>query len=145
MLTVLSMFSPCTQWVFGPLSPVSSPLEIFNLGAFLHSLRLNLSNLPRKTRPLLLLVISSRVIDLPLAVVNTGDHVFGERSSVPLVLVGTCPSCPPLFGPTYSRRPYSRLRPWVVTVGTQSIMLGLGKSSPSSSLLHVLRATNRTH
>ena len=22
MLTVLSMFSPCTQWVFGPLSPV---------------------------------------------------------------------------------------------------------------------------
>ena len=23
MLTVLSMFSPCTQWVFGPLSPVS--------------------------------------------------------------------------------------------------------------------------
>ena len=25
MLTVLSMFLPCTQWVFGPLSPVSSP------------------------------------------------------------------------------------------------------------------------
>ena len=24
MLTVISMFSPCTQWVFGPLSPVSS-------------------------------------------------------------------------------------------------------------------------
>ena len=23
MLTVISMFSPCTQWVFGPLSPVS--------------------------------------------------------------------------------------------------------------------------
>jgi len=23
MLTVLSMFSPCTQWVFGPLSPVT--------------------------------------------------------------------------------------------------------------------------
>jgi len=23
MLTALSMFSPCTQWVFGPLSPVS--------------------------------------------------------------------------------------------------------------------------
>jgi len=24
MLTALSMFSPCTQWVFGPLSPVSA-------------------------------------------------------------------------------------------------------------------------
>ena len=24
MLTVISMFLPCTQWVFGPLSPVSS-------------------------------------------------------------------------------------------------------------------------
>ena len=24
MLTVISMFSPCTQWVFGPLSPVSA-------------------------------------------------------------------------------------------------------------------------
>ena len=24
MLTVISMFSPCAQWVFGPLSPVSS-------------------------------------------------------------------------------------------------------------------------
>ena len=23
MLTVISMFSPCTQWVFGPLSPVT--------------------------------------------------------------------------------------------------------------------------
>ena len=23
MLTVISMFSPCAQWVFGPLSPVS--------------------------------------------------------------------------------------------------------------------------
>ena len=23
MLTVISMFSPCTQWVFGPLSPVN--------------------------------------------------------------------------------------------------------------------------
>ena len=27
MLTVISMFSPCTQWVFGPLSPVSSCLH----------------------------------------------------------------------------------------------------------------------
>ena len=26
MLTVLSMFSPCTQWVFGPLSPVTTAL-----------------------------------------------------------------------------------------------------------------------
>ena len=25
MLTVISMFSPCTQWVFGPLSPVCIP------------------------------------------------------------------------------------------------------------------------
>ena len=25
MLTVISMFSPCTQWVFGPLSPVTPP------------------------------------------------------------------------------------------------------------------------
>ena len=25
MLTAISMFSPCTQWVFGPLSPVSVP------------------------------------------------------------------------------------------------------------------------
>jgi len=24
MLTAISMFSPCTQWVFGPLSPVSA-------------------------------------------------------------------------------------------------------------------------
>ena len=28
MLTVISMFSPCTQWVFGPLSPVSSHPDI---------------------------------------------------------------------------------------------------------------------
>ena len=26
MLTVLSMFSPCTQWVFGPLSPVTTTI-----------------------------------------------------------------------------------------------------------------------
>jgi len=27
MLTALSMFSPCTQWVFGPLYPVTIALE----------------------------------------------------------------------------------------------------------------------
>ena len=27
MLTAISMFSPCTQWVFGPLSPVSGGLN----------------------------------------------------------------------------------------------------------------------
>ena len=26
MLTAISMFSPCTQWVFGPLSPVNISL-----------------------------------------------------------------------------------------------------------------------
>jgi len=31
MLTVLSMFSPCTQWVFGPLSPVRESQLLFEL------------------------------------------------------------------------------------------------------------------
>ena len=29
MLTVISMFSPCTQWVFGPLSPVRGAAQIY--------------------------------------------------------------------------------------------------------------------
>ena len=36
MLTVISMFSPCTQWVFGPLSPVSPDAVLVSGPAGLH-------------------------------------------------------------------------------------------------------------
>ena len=57
MLTVISMFLPCTRWVFGPLSPVSEPPSVvtererFSFGTFVQEISAAHLNWPDPRRP----------------------------------------------------------------------------------------------